>query len=107
MSLSNVFDVGDVVYVETTHTKAAGQSGTPTSVTATVTLEDPTGATVDPAPTATVTVDGTGVATVTWSHNVGSTSAAAAGYWKFRVVTDGDLVDAYDGCFYVRQSEVV
>lgn len=106
MSLSDVFDVGDIVYIETTHTKAAGQSGTPASVTATVTLEKPDGTLVDPAPTATVSVNG-GVATVTWSQNVGSTSSAAAGYWKFRVVTAGDLVDAYDGSFYVRTSDVV
>lgn len=104
MSLGNVFFVGQVVYVSTVHTKDAGQAGTPSTVTAVVTLESPTG--IQSAPTPTVTMN-TGVATVTWTANVGTTSALAAGSWYFRVVTAGDLIDAYEGAFHVRASQLV
>ncbi len=104
MSLSDVFFVGKTVYVTTVHEKSPDQVGTPATVTATVTVEDPSGATSSPTPTVTMNL---GVATVTWSKNVGTTTALAAGKWEFRVVTSGDLVDAYEGSFYVRESQVV
>ncbi len=104
MSLSDVFFVGKTVYVTTVHTKSPDQVGTPSTVNATITLESPTG--VTSAPTATVTMN-TGVATVTWSAAVGTTTALAAGRWTFRVVTTGDLLDAYEGAFYVRESQLV
>ncbi len=105
MSLSDVFFVGKTVYVTTVHEKSADQVGTPSTVTAVVTVEDPLGATSTPTPTVSVSLGG--VATVTWSKNVGTTTAVAAGKWEFRVVTAGDLIDAYEGSFYVRESQVV
>lgn len=106
MSLNDVFMVGQVVYAVTVHTKDAGQVGTPSTVNAVISVEKPDGTLVNPAPTATVTMN-TGVATVTWSTTVGTTTATAAGAWKFRVVTSGDLIDVYEGAFYVRASELV
>ncbi len=105
MSLNDVFRVGQVVYVSTVHTKDVGQVGTPSTVTAVVAVERE-GTLVTPAPTATVTMN-LGVATVTWSQSVGTTTVTAAGAWKFRVVTAGDLIDVYEGAFYVRASELV
>ncbi len=104
MSLSDVFFVGKTVYVTTVHTKSPDQAGTPSTVTAAVTLESPTGVQSTPTPTVTMNL---GVATVTWSANVGTTTAVAAGNWTFRVVTSGDLIDAYEGAFHVRASQLV
>lgn len=106
MSLSDVFFPGEDVFVERAFTKSPSQVGTPVSVTATIVLEDPTGTAVSPAPTATVNTVA-GVATVTFSHQLPSTSALASGTWAFRIDTAGDLEGVFEDVFFVRESEVV
>lgn len=106
MSLQTIVRIGDTVFITTTHTKADGQVGTPSTVNVAVALRDPSGALVDPAPSATVNVVN-GVATAVWSVHVGDTSAEAAGSWYFHLTGTGDLVFGYDGCFHVPVSVVV
>ena len=99
------FDPGDKIYFNRTFTPATGQTGTPVTVNVTLTVKDPTGAAVTPAPTVTANT-ANGVTTASAELPIPALNTSG-GMWHARWVCAQDLVCVEEEPFYVRTSPVL